>query len=405
MPEGLFFIHHTGAEVAAKHAVFHHIAGDVEPRTRHVIIAAALPEIDLKHAVAAVPAVVFNVKIGKTRVTDVLQERFQFCHQRLIVFGDDGRVIAQRLGRVLLQAHMAQAHHLHAVVFIAVGCQHMHEAVVAGNSVLQNDNVRVARAVDLRENGRGLLRRGGGIHFLHAVEGVLPVQNAAGGLYDYRVREAQRFGRQGGGVHGAFGAEGFGVGDAVLVAQSVKIRLGNQLVPQLRRDVRRDAVRGQLVPDVHEQAGVIVGTTHDDERFVRVCGGEIRYRAQQCVRAVDVRHGGEADQAGIHGIAHGPAAKGVRTHAVGLVEGARQRVAVHVRADEHGQDGFGNRHQKAPLDPVTRADIYYFIICTNGGLSRRRSGARAPVASVPAGVYKAVSPVCAASFAFSAEMR
>ena len=25
VPEGLFFIHHTGAEVAAKHAVFHHI--------------------------------------------------------------------------------------------------------------------------------------------------------------------------------------------------------------------------------------------------------------------------------------------------------------------------------------------------------------------------------------------
>ena len=55
-------------------------------------------------------------------------------------------------------------------------------------------------------------------------------------------------GDRGGGVHGAFGAEGFGVGDAVLVAQSVKIRLGNQLIPQLRRDVRRDAVRGQLCP-------------------------------------------------------------------------------------------------------------------------------------------------------------
>ena len=95
---------------------------------------------------------------------------------------------------------MPQAHHFHFAVFVAVGRQHAHEAVVAGHLVLQKHGVRVSRPVDGFQDGGGLGGGCGGIYLLHAVEWIFPVQNAAGRLHNNRVGKAQRPFAQRGGV-------------------------------------------------------------------------------------------------------------------------------------------------------------------------------------------------------------
>ncbi len=78
--------------------------------------------------------------------------------------------------------------------------------------------------------------------FFHAVERVLPVQNAGGRLHNNGVSKAQRLRRKRPGVPSPRLRRRFWGRDGIFVAQLVKIRLGDEFVAQSGPDVRRHTV-------------------------------------------------------------------------------------------------------------------------------------------------------------------
>ena len=341
-------MHVARAEVAAEHAVLDDVFRDVEPRAGDVVVRAALAQVDLEHAVGVVARVVLDVEVRKAGVADVLEEVAQFRHDLLVVLGDDGGVVAARLRRVLLEADVAKAHHLHLAVLVAVGRQHAHLAVRAGDHVLQNHDVGIARTVNFAEDGRGFVGSVGHVDLFHAVERIFPVEDARRRLDDDGIRKTDLVLAEFRSGQRLRGAERLRVRDAVLVAHFIEIGLGDELVPQIGVDVRRDAVLGQAALDFHQQAGVVVGAAHDDAGLVRVGVCEVRDGPDERVGRVDVGDVGALDDAAVHRVAHAPAAERVAHHAVCLVERARHGIAVHIRADENRHEGNGLCHEIRP---------------------------------------------------------
>ncbi len=182
VPVALPTVKNGVAQVLPQHPVLHQQLCQVQPRAGYVVVAAALPQVDFKHLVLPVPAVVLDVEVRKAGVANLLQEMGQLLHQLLVVLGEDGRMVAYGLRGVLLQHHVAQAHHFYLPVLVAVGGQHPHLAVSPGNKVLHNQALRVAGGIDALADADGLGGAAGKIHLFHAGEGELPVVDAGGGL-------------------------------------------------------------------------------------------------------------------------------------------------------------------------------------------------------------------------------
>ena len=71
---------------------------------------------------------------------------------------------------------------------------------------------------------------------------------------------------------------------------------------------------------------------------------EILQRGEKDLGGIDVIHGMEADELAVSGRAELVSAEGVGFHAVRLVKGARDAIAVQVRAEKHGDDVFLRVH-------------------------------------------------------------
>ena len=248
---------------------------------------------------------------------------------------------------------MAQAHGPHLAVLVGEGRQHPHVVVAAGDHLLQDHLVRVAGIIDLPHDGRGFLRRMGGVDLLHAVEGELPVVHAGGGLDDDGVLEAQRRGGQGVGRRRGGQHPGGGVGDAELVAYLVELGLFLEGTVEAGGGAGGDILRQfGLAADDHGR--VVVGAAEQVKPLAGVLFGEVAQHPQHGGLVVDVGHDGELYDAGVLGGRHGVAAKGVADHAVGLMEGAGEVVAVEVGPQKYGDQVGVHRENCISLRGVYR---------------------------------------------------
>ena len=141
------------------------------------------------------------------------------------VLGHDGGMVAQAVGGVLLDHRVAQAHGADLAVLVGESSQHPHVVVAARHHLLQDHLVRVAAGVDVPHNFGGFVRAFGGVDFLHAVKGKLPIVYAGRRLDNDRIRKAQLGSRQLAGLHRRGQHLGGGVGDAELVAHFIELGL------------------------------------------------------------------------------------------------------------------------------------------------------------------------------------
>ena len=102
MPEHLVLVQH--AVSAAVVPLFHDQLGNVHAGGGHIVVAAALTQVDLKHAVVAGGAAVLDVKVREASVVAGLQHFADILDQRQggRVLADDGGVVAKAMGGVLL---------------------------------------------------------------------------------------------------------------------------------------------------------------------------------------------------------------------------------------------------------------------------------------------------------------
>ena len=209
-----------------------------------------------------------------------------------------------------------------------------HVVVAARHHLLQDHLVRVARSVDLSDDGGRLLGGGGGVDLLHAVKGEFPVSHTGRRLHNNRIGKAQL-------VLGEFGGlrrrgEDFrgGVGNAELVADFVELGLFLDQAVEVGGGLGA-IYSGSFGLAADDHRRVVVGAAEEVELLAGVLLGEVVEDLQHGGFVVDVRHDGEVDDLGILGGRHGVPAEGVALHPVGLMEGPGKVVAVQVGTQEY----------------------------------------------------------------------
>ena len=68
----------------------------------------------------------------------VLKQLAHATHKLVIGLSDDTGMVANAMGLMLLEQHVAQAHHAHLAVTVGIAGEHAHVLVVAGHAVLQD---------------------------------------------------------------------------------------------------------------------------------------------------------------------------------------------------------------------------------------------------------------------------
>ena len=274
VPEHLVLVQH--AVGAAVTPLFHDQLGNVHAGGRDIVVAAALTQVDLKHAVVAGGAAVLDVKVGKTGVVAGFQHIADVLYQRQggRVLADDGGVVAQTVGGVLLDHRVAQAHSADLAVLVRECGQHAHMVIAARHHLLQHHPVRVAAGVNGFHDLGGLGGGGGGVDLLHRVKGVLPVVNAGRRLDDDGVGEAQLILGQLGGVHRRGQNFGIRVGDAELLADFIKFGLFLDGAVQVSGGAGGD-ILGQLGLAADDHSGIVVGAAEQIQPLALMLRGEI----------------------------------------------------------------------------------------------------------------------------------
>ncbi len=362
------------------HPVLHQNPGQVVSRAGDVVVAAPLAGVDLKGLEFPVPLVVLDVEVGKAGKVQGLQEEPEFFTQLVVGLGDDDGVIADAVGGMLLQEHVAQAHEPDLGVGAGVAGEHPHKAVVPGDELLNDHGVGVPGGVDPVQGGLQSLPGGEAEHLLAAGEIVLPVGHAVGGLTDVRGAEGELEVM----AHLPAVDEGAGVVDAELVAQLIEFLLVGEPVHQIVVDVGGDHVGGELIPVAGRQLHIAVAAADDQHRLVRVLPGiaahVLEERGPVLILGADpvVQNGALIAHAG------GELAVGGGPDAVGLMKGPGHAVHVDIPAEQEGQEGC--LHQfSAP-----RKVISYQLLPSSGSMGRT-------TAAKCARIYAASSPVSRSS--------
>ena len=351
MPEHLVGVFDAFAQVALVHAVFNDELCEVVAGGGHMVVRAALAQVHLEHLVRAVAIVALNVKIREAREMNLLEEVLNELLQLGIGLRDNGARIAKRGGRVLLEALATEADKLHLAVAVAVRGEHVHVAIFADDHVLQQHFVGVARTENKAQNMRrlrGVLR---GVHLLHVVKRVLPIRGAHGRLHDDGVFETDFLLGKVGLGHALLPLAGahhkrFGIRNAVFVAHLVEAQLAFELVAQVGLNVERDAVFGQIVLNFRNDLRIYVSATPHQMHFVGVLRGKFLHLRQHHFGLVHMLVVEALHDAAMHGVARGEATKRVALHAIFLMDGARDAVAIHIAADKNGNEvGFFGCHK------------------------------------------------------------
>lgn len=340
-PQGVVFGDDEG-QLPVFDPVLHQQLGDVVSRTSDVVIAAPLAAVDLEELVLAVPAVVLDVKVGEAGVMQLLQQLFDLQGKGLVVLGDDDGVVADAVGGVLLQQHMAQAHQLHLAAAVGVVGHHPHVGVVSGDELLDHHMVGVAGGVHQVQSMEQLLPGLTDEDLLHPLEFVLPVGHAVGRLGHIGGAEGQ------GEVvaHGAVVDKGGRVVDAVLVAQLVEVLLVDEAVQQGAVDVGGHHVSGKLVLQVGAQLHIAVPAAQDDDGLVGELQGHLLYIGEEDGGVLIVGAGAVVDD-GAEGTGEGvELAEGHALHPIGLVKGTGHTVNIDIAAEEQRLKRHRSGHSK-----------------------------------------------------------
>ena len=236
------------------------------------------------------------------------------------------------MGGVFLQQHMAHAHKLYFAVAVGVVGQHAHVAVVAGDKVLDDHRVRIAGGIDLIQHLLQVLPVGAGKDLLVALEGMLPVGHAVGGLADVGRLEIQLEVMP----HLLAVDEGAGVVDAVLIAEGIELLLVDEGVDELPADRGGDAVFREILLVLGGQLHVAVAAADDQHGLVRKLLGGLCHVLAEGGSVLVLGADPVVDDGGPIGRAGGKLAIADRLDSISLVEGPCYAVNVNIPAEEQG---------------------------------------------------------------------
>ena len=181
-----------------EHILVHHILGNVKATVSDVVVAAALARVEIEELKRAVALVVLNVKVGITHKVQVLEQLAHAAHELVVGLGNNTGMVADAVGLMLLEQHMAQTHHADLAVAVGIAGEHAHVLVVAGHAVLQDQIVGVAAGIRIANDLFQLGAVGNLIGLFLALELVLPPHDAVRRLQNHRVRKidlVEHFGR------------------------------------------------------------------------------------------------------------------------------------------------------------------------------------------------------------------
>ena len=81
---------------------FYEVTGYVETGTGYIVVGTSLSCVDLKEFVTVVADILFDIKVGKSYITDGFQQILDFCHQLFLRFCDDDCMVAGSVWSVFL---------------------------------------------------------------------------------------------------------------------------------------------------------------------------------------------------------------------------------------------------------------------------------------------------------------
>ena len=119
----------------------------VDARRAAEVAAAPEPRIDLKKKIASGAAVILHINVGKADIAQLLQKRLQLPVQRRVAARENGGVVADRLGVIVLQHRLTETHRTHPAVKVGIAVEHAHGVVAAGNKLLQDELAAVVGSV------------------------------------------------------------------------------------------------------------------------------------------------------------------------------------------------------------------------------------------------------------------
>ena len=343
MPEG-GFLHERNTVAEGVRGVTDEEFCDIRAGIRDVEIASALTEIDLKNFEFAVSDVVFDIEVGETGVSFRFKEAAYGHHQFFVIFREDGNVISDSLGGMFFKQNVSQTHHSDLGVFVTVGSQYVHTGVISGNEVLNDQRIVVAGGEDRVCDLLCFLGRVCLVDLFHAVKGILPITDGAGGLDDDGIGEGERVEL----VRFGFVLDDYGLGEvhAVLYAHFVEGFLGDQLLCKLRLGARAEIIAGKEFLVFNDEIGVSVGTADEDHQRALMFLCKRFQCGKKDLCGVDVINGIEMNDFAVLGRSELISAECVRFYAERFVECARNAVAVQICAEKHGDDIFFCIHMK-----------------------------------------------------------
>ncbi len=347
MPEALRF-DQTGAFGQTVRGVADEKLGYVGACVRYVIIASALAEIDLKDSEACVAGIEFDVEIREARVADGFQKAFDAKHQLLAIFRENGNVIADALGGVLLQKNVSETHHSDLGVLVRIRGEDIHPRIVAGDEVLDDQRVVIAGAEDRLGDRLCLLGSLGDIDLFHAVKRILPIADGAGGLQNDGVGKGELVELCD--VLLRVQKNGFGIIQTVFLTHLVKRLLGDQLLCQLGIGSGTKIILREKRAVLDDEIGVGVRAADEDEKRVPVLFGKAFEQGEENVFGVEIFYLAEFYDPAVFRRAEIVSAEGMGRNSVRLVKGARNAVAVEIGAEKNGDELLiGHRDETTPF--------------------------------------------------------
>ena len=275
----------------------------------------------------------------------VLEQLAHATHKLVIGLGDDTGMVANAMGLMLLEQHVAQAHHAYLTVAIGIAGEHAHVLVVAGHAVLQDQVVGVAAGIGVTDNLLQLSAIGNLISLLLALELMLPPHDAVGRLQDHREREVdlvEHFGRclalriE----HLRSKGKGMRIRHAVLLAQLVEDLLLLALLEHAVRCIGRNDVIRQLIGILclGHQGNIVIAAAHQDDRLIGMRLGNAVDGLEHHGHGIDVDIGRVVDNLASIRRARLILAKDQTLDLILFVEGARHRIGVDVATEQHGNE-------------------------------------------------------------------
>ena len=234
---------------------------------------------------------------------------------------------------MLFQHHITQALHGHAARAIAVAVHHAHARIVAGNEVLHNHGVIVARRVHARQNLLKLACIIADERLLFARIFAIPVCHAIRRLHDNRIRERRLVVAP---VLRRYFA-GFRELQPKTQTRVVETLFRGQKIELIRAHNAEQEIIAQRVLIAHEHFRVVVAARRKHHGLPGVCVGKGAQRAHEHLVVFQVRLGHvNGHQLAVLANVKRALANSVRGLAIFFEKRTRHAVSVGVSSQQNG---------------------------------------------------------------------